>query len=45
MTASHGHRYALLPAHRLGEYRIARYLGAGGFGTTYLAVANPQVIG
>ena len=35
MTARH--RYALPPGHHLGEYRIDRYLGSGGFGITYLA--------
>ena len=29
---------ALPPGHRLGEYRIERYLGSGGFGITYSAV-------
>ena len=38
MPESHGHRYALPPGHRLGEYRIERYLGAGGFGITYTAI-------
>lgn len=37
MTTGHGHRYALPSGHRLGEYRIDRYLGSGGFGITYLA--------
>ena len=37
MTTSHDHRYALPPGHHLGEYRIDRYLGSGGFGITYLA--------
>ena len=37
MTTGHDHRYALPPGHRLGEYRIDRYLGSGGFGITYLA--------
>ena len=29
---------ALRPGHRLGEYRIERYLGSGGFGITYSAI-------
>ena len=29
---------ALPPGHRLGEYRIERYLGSGGFGITYSAI-------
>ena len=37
MTANEDHRYALPPGHRLGEYRIERYLGSGGFGITYVA--------
>ena len=37
MTTGHDHRYALPPGHRLGGYRIDRYLGSGGFGITYLA--------
>ena len=37
MTTGHDHRYALPPGHHLGEYRIDRYLGSGGFGITYLA--------
>ena len=37
MTTGRGHRYALPPGHRLGEYCIDRYLGSGGFGITYLA--------
>ncbi len=38
MIASNGHRYALPPGHCLGEYRIERYLGSGGFGITYAAI-------
>ena len=37
MPAGHEHRYALPPGYRLGEYRLERYLGSGGFGITYLA--------
>ena len=29
---------ALRPGHHLGEYRIERYLGSGGFGITYSAI-------
>ena len=38
MPAGHEHRYALPPGYRLGEYRVERYLGSGGFGITYLAI-------
>ena len=38
MIASNGHRYALPPGCRLGEFRIERYLGSGGFGITYAAI-------
>lgn len=31
------HRYALTSGHRLGKYRIERFLGAGAFGITYVA--------
>ena len=32
-----GHRYALPSGHRVGDYRIEGFLGAGSFGITYLA--------
>ena len=38
MVASNAHRYALPPGYRLGDYRIERYLGSGGFGITYTAI-------
>ena len=39
MTASDSRNLIALPAgFRLGEYRIERYLGSGGFGITYAAI-------